>query len=63
VLISQFAQYVEIWQRDPQNAEAWPYRHYGPGEVVELRSIGLVVHIDVFYRGLVFHTDGESDEE
>src|SRR5205085_235609 len=38
VLMSQFAQYVEIWQRDDQDSNSWHYRHYGPGEIVEIKS-------------------------
>jgi hypothetical protein len=45
VLMSQFAQYVEIWQRDDQDIAAWHYRHYGPGEMIEINSIGLQIDI------------------
>lgn len=63
VLISQFAQYVEVWQRneqDPSNPKAWLYRHYGPGDVVELTSIGARIEIAALYRGLVFD-EGEIE--
>lgn len=63
VLISQFAQYVEVWQRnehDPSNAKAWLYRHYGPGDIVDLMSIDVQIEVAAFYRGLVF---GEEEEE
>ena len=39
VLMSQFAPYVEIWQRADQDSAVWHYRHYGPGEMVEINSI------------------------
>lgn len=66
VLVSQFAQYVEIWQRnehDPDNSKAWQYRHYGPGEVIELASIDMQIAIEEFYRGLVFDDTKPEDEE
>ncbi len=63
VLLSQFAQYVEIWQRneqDPNNPQAWLYRHYGTGNTVHLITINLQIDIAEFYRGLVF--DDAEDE-
>ncbi len=62
VLISQFAQYVEVWQRneqDPTNPKAWLYRHYGPGEVVDLFSLDVRVEVAALYRGLVFNDEEE----
>jgi Uma2 family endonuclease len=63
VLVSQFAQYVEIWQRDGQNIEQWNYRHYGPGETVEFASIDVHFEIDELYRGLTFDTGKEEEDE
>ena len=60
VLMSQFAQYVEIWQRgdrgdrDDQDSAAWHYRHYGPGEIVEINSIDVQIDIADVYQGLDF---------
>lgn len=57
VLISQFSQHIEIWQRnkhDPANPQAWQYRQYGPGETVVLASIDVQIAIEEFYRGLIF---------
>lgn len=54
VLMSQFAQYVEIWQRDNQDSSAWHYRHYGPGEMVEINSINVQIDIADVYQGLDF---------
>jgi len=62
VLISQFAQYVEVWQRneeDPNNPKAWHYRHYGPGDTVHLVSLDLQIEVAAFYRGLVFDDEEE----
>ena len=62
VLISQFAQYVEVWQRneqDPNTPKAWHYRHYGPGDTVHLVSIDLQIEVAEFYRGLVFDDEEE----
>lgn len=63
VLISQFAPYIEIWQRDEQNVENWNYRHYSRGEVVTFASIGVQVEIEEIYRGLDFLREEEEDEE
>jgi Uma2 family endonuclease len=65
VLMSQFAQYVEIWQRDDQDTAAWHYRHYGPGEVVEIKSVGVQIDIADVYQGLDFaeeEVEGEPGE-
>jgi Uma2 family endonuclease len=62
VLVSQFAQYVEVWQRNEQNPadpKAWQYRHYGPGDTVDLLSLGVRIEVAEFYRGLIFD-EGES---
>jgi Uma2 family endonuclease len=64
VLVNQFAQYVEIWQRDeldPLNARAWLYRHYGPDEIVELFSVKAHIEMTTIYRGIVFD-DEEEDQ-
>jgi len=64
-LVSQFAQYVEVWQRneqEPDNPKAWSYRHYGPGETIEFASIAAQIAIGEFYRGLEFDEGEEEDE-
>ena len=62
VLMSQFAQYVEIWQRDDQDIAAWNYRHYGPGEMVAISSIDVQIDIADVYQGLDF-AEAEPGEE
>jgi Uma2 family endonuclease len=62
VLMSQFAQYMEIWQRDDQDIAAWNYRHYGPGEMVEINSIDVQIDIADVYQGLDF-AEAEPREE
>lgn len=65
VLVSQFAQYVEVWQRheqEPDNPKAWPYRHYGSGDTIYLASIAVQIEIGEFYRGLEFD-EGELEDE
>src|SRR5947199_8174236 len=47
VLMSQFASYVEIWQREDQDNTAWHYRHYGPGEIVEINSIDVQIDTQI----------------
>ena len=61
VLMSQFAPYVELWQRDNQDITAWHYRHYGPGEIVEINSIDVHIDIAAIYQGLDFE-ETESGE-
>jgi Uma2 family endonuclease len=63
VLVNQFAQYVEVWQRneqDPNNPKAWLYRHYGPDDTVDLVSIDVHIEVGAWYRGLVFDDEEES---
>lgn len=63
VLVSQFAHYVEVWQRnehDPNNPKAWLYRHYGYGDTVDLMSSDMHFEVAVLYRGLAF--DDEEEE-
>ena len=62
VLMSQFAPYVEIWQRDDQNTNTWDYRHYGPGEMVEIKSIDVRIDIADIYQGLDFEEAEPGDE-
>ena len=65
VLVSQFAQYVEVWQRDgvgSDNASSWSYRHYGPGETIHFASIAVHIAIEELYRGLEFEQDEFEDE-
>lgn len=62
VLVNQFAQYVEVWQRDEQDGANWHYRHYNPNEVVELRSIDVQLEMNEIYRGLKFDDTLDDDE-
>jgi hypothetical protein len=54
VLMSQFAPYVEIWQRDELDTATWHYRHYGPGEAVEINNIDVQIDVADLYQGLDF---------
>jgi Uma2 family endonuclease len=57
VLLSQFAQYVEVWQRNaqnPYNSKIWLYRHYGPTDTVDLLSIDTHIAVSELYRDLQF---------
>ena len=60
--MSQFAQYVEVWQRDERDTEVWHYRHYGPHEVVELVSINVRIAMEEIYRRLNFVETSEEEE-
>jgi Uma2 family endonuclease len=62
VLMSQFAQYVEIWQRDDSDSTTWHYRHYGPGEMIDIQSIDVRIGIAAIYQGLDFE-EAEPGEE
>ena len=57
VLVSQFAQYVEIWQRneeEPDDPQAWSYQHYGPGETIDFVTIGVRIEIGEFLSRVEF---------
>ncbi len=65
LLVSQFAQYVEVWQRnerEPDNPEVWSYRHYEPDDIIDISSIAVQIEIGEFYRGLEFD-EGEFEDE
>jgi Uma2 family endonuclease len=65
VLVSQFAQYVEVWQRNEQEPDAlntWSYRHYGPGDTIHFASIAVQMAIGEFYQGLEF-AEGDFEDE
>ena len=65
LLVSQFAQYVEVWQRnerEPDNPKVWYYRHYGPDDTIDISSIAVQIEIGEFYRGLEFD-EGEFEDE
>src|SRR5262249_11703843 len=62
VLMSQFARYAEIWQRDDQDSANWHYRHYGPVEIIEINSIDVRLAIADVYQGLDF-AEAEPGEE
>ena len=55
VLIRTAYQEVEIYNRQ---GDIWTYRRFGPGQEVELRSIGLTIPLAVLYR----HTDVPEQE-
>jgi Uma2 family endonuclease len=65
VLVNQFAQHVEIWQRneqEPDNPKAWFYRHYEPGDTIDLVSIDVHISIDDLYQDLNFIENEPEDE-
>jgi Uma2 family endonuclease len=65
VLVSQFAQHVEVWQRneqEPDDPKAWLYRHYEAGDTIELVSIGVHISIDDLYQDLNFIEDELEDK-
>jgi Uma2 family endonuclease len=62
VLMSQFAPYVEIWQCDDQDTTSWHYRHYGPGEIVDINSIDVQIDIADIYQGLDFQVAEPGEE-
>jgi Uma2 family endonuclease len=48
VLLSQDAPRVESWSR-ASTSEAWSYAVYGPGDVLDLRSIGCRLDLNELY--------------
>jgi Uma2 family endonuclease len=61
VLISQFAQHVEVYRRSEEDETIWSYVIYGPDETVELSSVDVFLTMDEIYWGLNF--DEELLEE
>jgi Uma2 family endonuclease len=54
VLISQFAQHVEIYRRDSEDAATWSKQEYGSGETIELQSVDIAIEMDEIYQGINF---------
>jgi len=54
LLISQFAQHVEIYRRDSEDADMWSKQEYGPGETIELQSVDITISMDEIYQGINF---------
>jgi Uma2 family endonuclease len=54
MLISQFAQHVEVYRRESEDAATWSKREYGPGESIELRSVDIAISMDEIYQGINF---------
>jgi Uma2 family endonuclease len=54
LLISQFAQHVEIYRRNSEDATTWSKQEYGPGETLELQSIDIAITMDEIYQGINF---------
>ncbi len=65
VLVNQYLPYIEVWQRNeelPDNPKAWHYRHYGPGEIVDLISLNIQLTMAEIYQDLNFAADEEEDD-
>ena len=45
-----------------KDSHTWHYRHYGPGENVEIKSIDVRIDIAAIYQGLDFE-EAEPGEE
>jgi Uma2 family endonuclease len=54
VLVSQFAQHVEVYRRSEEDETTWSYVFYGPGATVELTSVDVLLATDDIYRGINF---------
>jgi Uma2 family endonuclease len=54
VLISQFAQHVEVYRRESEDAAMWSKQEYGLGESIELRSVDIAISMDEIYQGINF---------
>ena len=56
VLVSQFAQYVEIYRRVEENSDTWTHAFYGSDDnEIELRSVDIYVPMDEIYKGIDFN--------
>jgi Uma2 family endonuclease len=54
VLISQFAQHVEVYRRSEEDEATWNYVFYGSGATIELASVDVFLAMDDIYRGINF---------
>ena len=54
VLISQFAQHVELYRRDSEDGATWSKYEFGPGETVELHSVDVFITMDEIYKNIDF---------
>ncbi len=54
LLISQFAQHVEVYRRDGEEATIWSKQECGPGETIELQSVDIAITMDEIYQGINF---------
>jgi Uma2 family endonuclease len=54
VLISQFAPHVEVYRRSSEDAAAWSYVIYGPGEETMLESVDVSIPLEEIYRNINF---------
>jgi Uma2 family endonuclease len=70
VLISQYAIYVEVWQRTPcleipptvGKPEDWRYSHYGPDEIIKFDDLDIEVAVNDLYQQIDFEAF-EDDAE
>ena len=53
LLISQFAQHVEIYRRG-EDETTWSHSFYGPGSMVRLTSVDVHLSMDEIYKGINF---------
>lgn len=53
-LISQFAQYVEVYSRAEENGTTWTHTTYGPGQSVMLDCVDVQIEMDEIYQGINF---------
>ncbi len=56
VLVSQQCQQVEVFTR---NGKKWVYQLFGPGEVVELLSVGVQFPIEMLYEDVPLPVEDE----
>jgi Uma2 family endonuclease len=54
LLISQFAQHIEIYRRNMSDASLWSYEIYNSGSIVELVSIDVRITMAEIYQGIDF---------
>ncbi len=54
VLINQFAQHVEIYRRESEDASTWKHLFYGPGEEILLESVDVPIPMSHIYQGINF---------
>jgi Uma2 family endonuclease len=59
VLVATDRRQIEVFRRHP-DADIWEFEAYGPGQMLELRSLGLTLPVARLYRGTLVPSGEEG---